>query len=167
MLAELTTKRFILRSIHPEIDNFENYLKWMRDEASNPYIQSVNYNMTIEELCEYVSRKNESNDALLFGIFLSDTFKHIGNIKLEPIQPQEEAILGILIGEQEWRGKGVGFEVISRVIEYSFDELKLNRIKLGVDLSNLAAVKLYEKLGFEPEKKDQANSEIMMSLKKC
>lgn len=166
MIAELTTERFLLRSIDPEVDNFEDYLLWMRDEESNPYIQSVNINITFEELRDYVSSKNESNNALLFGIFLSNTSKHIGNVKLEPIHPKEEATLGILIGEQEWRGKGVGFEVISRIIDYSFNELKLNRIKLGVDRSNRAAVKLYEKLGFEPENKDQTSPGIIMALKR-
>jgi ribosomal-protein-alanine N-acetyltransferase len=164
MLAELTTSRFLLRSISPETDSFENYLAWMQDLVSNPFIQSVNCEITIEELQEYVAKRNKSSNALLLGIFSSDPFEHIGNIKLEPILALEEATLGILIGEQKWRGKGVGFEVINRVIQYSFDELKLSKIQLGVDLDNLAAIRLYQKLGFQPESKEQGSSGLIMFL---
>lgn len=167
MNAKMSTERLILRTLVPKEDNFDNYLSWMRDSRTNSFIKSVRAETTLEDLRSYVEFHNEAHDSLLLGIFLKSGFKHIGNIKLEPIVQGEEATLGILIGEKEWRGKGIGFEVIGRVINYSFEELKVNRIKLGVDLNNIAAVRLYEKLGFQPENKDQSSSGIMMSLNKC
>jgi RimJ/RimL family protein N-acetyltransferase len=92
----------------------------------------------------------------LFGIFLQGNSEHIGNVKLEPILPGQEAILGILIGEEIWRGKGVGFEVIQAIIEFSFVDLGLPRLKLGVSQNNLAAYKLYKKLGFVPSEAELA-----------
>jgi RimJ/RimL family protein N-acetyltransferase len=78
-----------------------------------------------------------------------------------------DATLGILVGEEARRGKGVGFEVMSHVIEYSFHEFKLNRIKLGVELDCLPEVRFYEKLGFKPENKLSGSSGMIMSLTKC
>ena len=166
MNANMSTERLFLRSLDPKVDDFDNYLSWMIDLKTNSYIKSVREETTLEDLHSYVEFHNESHNSLLLGIFLKSGFKHVGNIKLEPIVQGEETTLGILIGEDEWRGKGIGFEVISRVIKYSFGELKLNKIQLGVDLNNIAAVRLYEKLGFKPEGKNQASSGIMMSLKK-
>ena len=163
---EILTERFVLRVIHPETDLFQPYLSWMRNEKLSRFIQGVNKNTSLENLHRYVAEKNESPNSLLLGIFHRETSKHIGNLKLEPIVFGVDATLGILIGEEAWRGKGVGFEVMSRVIAYSFDEFKLNRILLGVELNNLPAVRLYEKLGFRPENKVSGSSGIVMSLMK-
>jgi RimJ/RimL family protein N-acetyltransferase len=163
---EIQTERFMLRVIHPGIDLFQPYLSWMRDENLNRFIQGANKNITLENLHRYVDEKNQSPNSLLLGIFHRETSKHIGNLKLEPIAFGVDATLGILIGDEAWRRKGVGFEVINRVIEYSFDRFKLNKIQLGVDPSNLAAVRLYEKLGFKPENKIPGSSGTIMSLKK-
>jgi hypothetical protein len=65
---------------------------------------------------------------------------HIGNVKLEPIIPRKSAAIGILIGEENWRSKGVGFEVITRVLEYCFTDLELELVELGVDKKNLKAI---------------------------
>ena len=163
---EIQTERFMLRVIHPGIDLFQPYLSWMRDENLNRFIQGANKNISLENLHRYVDEKNQSPNSLLLGIFHRETSKHIGNLKLEPISFGVDATLGILIGDEAWRRKGVGFEVINRVIEYSFDRFKLNKIQLGVDPSNLAAVRLYEKLGFKPENKIPGSSGTIMSLKK-
>ena len=161
---EIRTERFVLRVIHPEIESFQAYLSWMRDENLNRFIQGANKNISLEYLHRYVDEKNQSPNSLLLGIFHRETHKHIGNLKLEPITFGLDATLGILIGEEAWRGKGVGFEVINRVIEYAFDEFKLKRIQLGVDPNNLPAVRLYEKLGFKPGKKVSGSTGIVMSL---
>ena len=165
--GEIRSERFALRVIHPETDSFQAYLSWMRDESLNRFIQGANKNISLEYLHMYVDEKNQSPNSLLLGIFHHETYQHIGNLKLEPITFGVEATLGILIGEEAWRGKGVGFEVINRAIEYAFDEFKLKRIQLGVDPNNLPAVRLYEKLGFKPDKRVSAGSGIVMSLKKC
>lgn len=165
MNANMSTERLFLRSLDPQVDNFVNYLSWMRDIEANLYIKSASEETTLEDLRSYVKFHNDAENSLLLGVFLKSGFEHIGNIKLEPIVQGHEATLGILIGEEEWRGKGIGFEVISRVIKYSFGELKLHRIQLGVDFNNIAAVRLYEKLGFKPEGKNQASSGVIMSLK--
>lgn len=167
MEAELKTNRFILRSISPEKDSFENYLSWMQDEAGNPFIQSVSKETSTQDLREYVTLRNKSDFSILFGIFLENNSEHIGNVKLEPILPSQEATLGILVGEEKWRGKGVGFEVIQAVIDYSFFVLGLNRLKLGVNKNNIAAYNLYKKLGFTHSSAEATSDPgIIMSLER-
>ncbi len=55
--------------------------------------------------------------------------------------------MGIL---PEWRGKGIGKELIKAVLE-SAKEKKLVRIELTVRENNVSAVSLYKKVGFEVE----------------
>ena len=58
------------------------------------------------------------------------------------------AWIGIVIGEQAGRGRGVGV----RAIQYLEEQIKvqgLKRIELGVFEFNTAALKLYQKLGYK------------------
>jgi|LakMenEpi03Aug12_release.lakeMendotaPanAssembly.Ray.scaffolds.fasta_scaffold807295_2 ribosomal-protein-alanine N-acetyltransferase len=167
MESRLETNRFLLKSLSPAQDSFENYLSWMRNDKSNPFIQGVNVDLSKQDLVDYVSEKNISETALLLGIFLIPSNTHIGNIKLEPILPLKSATIGILIGEESWRGKGVGFEVISRVLEFCFIDLELEFVELGVNRNNLRAINLYTRLGFiECDQEPYSSESIRMSISK-
>jgi len=148
LIPKLETERFVLRNLIPDQDGFENYLSWMRNEVSNPFIEGVSEQTTLQDLQEYTKLKNESPKAILLGIFVKNKPIHIGNLKLEPLIRGSDTTLGILIGEESWRGKGVGHEVLQKIIEFSFNELGLSQIRLGVDKRNIPAYKLYLKLGF-------------------
>ena len=165
MNANISTKRLYLRSLIPKEDDFDNYLSWMRDSKTSLFIKSVRADTTLEDLHRYVEFHNDAHNSLLLGIFLKPNFKHIGNIKLEPIVQSEKATLGILIGEEEWRGKGIGFEVMTNVLEYCFKDLKLETVELGVDKKNIAAIKLYSRVGFiEDIEASDSNESIKMSI---
>ena len=163
--AELSSERFLIESLPPEIDELKNYLSWMRNVKTNPFIQGVNENFTSQKLIDYILEKNDSRTALLLGIFVKPDKTHIGNIKLEPIIPRKSAAIGILIGEEDWRGKGVGFEVMSRVLEYCFNDLELETVELGVNKKNIAAINLYLRIGFiENTEASSASESIKMSI---
>ena len=161
----LQTERFELRTLDPAVDDFSAYLSWMRNAKSNPYIRGIKSDMTLEELRDYVLDKNNSREAILLGIFHRISTQHIGNVKLEPILANEYAFVGILIGEESWRGKGAGFEVLSEILDFCFSVIDLKELMLGVDFTNHAAYKLYRKLGFR-EIKEQSDTTLKMLLKR-
>ena len=167
MKAELSSERFVIKSLSPEIDELKVYLSWMRNKNANPFIHGINENFSSQELVDYVSTKNDSSTALLLGIFVEPKDAHIGNVKLEPIIPKKSAAIGILIGEESWRNKGVGFEVITRVLEFCFTDLELELVELGVDKKNLKAINLYTRLGFiEDRQESNSHESIRMSISK-
>lgn len=148
----LETARFTLRTLTKD-DATTRYLSWFDDKMSKQYIA---YSSTsIDELANYIEGKNASTECLLLGIFHEN--EHIGNIKYEPIsQVKSEATMGILIGELQWRGKGVASEVITASANYLKNNHSIQTIILGVDSRNHPAIKSYEKLGFKTfEVKDQ------------
>ncbi len=59
--------------------------------------------------------------------------------------------LTIIIGEAEFRGKGLGKEVTKHMIDYGFDDLELHKIWLDVHVENIAGVKCYTACGFVQE----------------
>lgn len=128
--------------------NLSSYLNWMRD-SSNTFIKSVNPSYSHAELCEYVQSKYESENSLLFGLFDIFTNQHIGNIKFEPIELEERyAIMGIFIGDANYRGTGIAKEAIIHTFEKLFMEYGIEKILLGVSKKNNAAISAYHKCGF-------------------
>ena len=154
----IETPKFLIRNIDPKSDSLENYLKWMKDKKSNNFILGVDASFDELSLIKYISEKNSSNSALLLGIFSKENFIHIGNVKFEPIDFETNSTwLGILIGENDYRAKGVGFEVLKNVIDFMADNFLLKNFFLGVNLQNIAAMNLYFKLGFQIETKSNKN----------
>jgi RimJ/RimL family protein N-acetyltransferase len=146
--VRINTDRFYLKILEPN-DVSQDYLNWFTDETVLRYIVSAKDSQTIDELRTYVADKYNRSDCLLFGIYTHDTDEHIGNIKFEPIDLTERyATMGILIGSPTWRNRGVGAEVLRYVSVWLRDKLELNKILLGVEKQNVAAIRSYEKAGF-------------------
>ncbi len=94
----------------------------------------------------------ESNDTAIFGIRRLDDGSLVGTCQLHGIHPvHRSAELQIRIGETNERGQGFGFEAVSLLLRFAFDDLNLQRVYLHVFKDNLRAVKLYEKTGFKIE----------------
>ncbi len=68
------------------------------------------------------------------------------------------AVLHLMIGNKENRGKGIGTFAVNEMLHHAFHNLNLHRVELSVLEDNMAAIHLYEKCGFELEgRKRQSN----------
>ncbi|WP_034921245.1 GNAT family N-acetyltransferase [Gillisia sp. CAL575] len=74
----------------------------------------------------------------------------IGLIDIFDLEPKDRrAALGILIINDENRGKGFGGEVLKLISNYCFTHLGLHQVYANVTTDNLASVKLFEKCDFK------------------
>jgi len=138
--------QFELRNLLPGIDDFSNYLNWMKDEG-NKFIESVRQNWSIQELTSFVDECNSLNSCVLLGIFEGNN--HIGNIKIDQIDiAKKSAWIGILIGSRTHRGIGLGHTVMTNTTKKFYELFNIENFFLGVDIQNLPAIKSYEKSGF-------------------
>ena len=53
----------------------------------------------------------------------------------------------IAVGEQEYKGKGVATKASAMMLDYSFDQLDLNKVYLYTEVGNVAAQRLFERIG--------------------
>ena len=144
----IETHRFLLRPL-VVADASQEYLSWMRDDVAAQYIVAAPSTQSIKSLEHYILEKTTKADCLFLGIFDKKTRKHIGNIKYDPVDlGSSYATMGILIGESNYRGKGVAAEVIVRSSIWLYENYKINTIGLGVDFENQAGIRAYEKCGF-------------------
>lgn len=147
-VGEIGTPRFVLRPLCIE-DASEQYSSWFETAEAKRYIAGSQVCHDVASLRTYIAEKHAATDVLFLGIFERSNGAHIGNIKYEPIDIRKAyAIMGILIGEPAWRGRGVAAEVIEASSYWLRDNLGIHEIYLGVDRSHVAAHRAYEKAGF-------------------
>ena len=130
------------------------YLSWVNNKQITKYMDIGKKRYTLKYLKNYITKSNKANNEELFGIFLRDKKKHIGNIKIEEIDHiHKRAYIGIMIGDTDEWGKGYAKEAINMITEYSFKRLKLNKLKAGIISLNTQSIKLFKKAGFKLEAK--------------
>ena len=145
----IETERFVLRSL-TEADVSERYLLWFADQDARRFITAASNTTTLSILREYVRDRMNRNDIVFLGIFERHTFLHIGNIKYEPLDSiLGYAVMGLLIGDANWRGCGVAGEVLTASALWLQLHRNIRQIVLGVQKDNVAAIHAYEKVGFE------------------
>ena len=141
-------ERIYLREVRPSDVN-ENYYRWMNDPEVTRYLESRFYPNSMEGLREYVAGKLGDRDNVFLAIVLKEGDRHIGNIKLGPINwIHRFAKIGILIGGKDCWGKGYATEAIRLVVDYAFGVLNLHKLTAGCYNLNQGSIKAFQKAGF-------------------
>ena len=146
--VEIETARFLLREL-TEADATLRYLGWLANLEARRFILAAQQTQGLAELAEYVRQRSNRLDVLFLGIFDKYSGLHIGNIKYEPLDSaQGYAVMGILIGDPDFRGKGVAFEVLRASAQWLKTHRAINQVLLGVSIDNSSAIQAYKKVGF-------------------
>ena len=129
-LPVLETDRLLLKPLNKSYLS-QNYVDWMNDGEVNRYLESGgDYNL--KKLNEYLTEV-ERIPKYFWAIILKEINKHIGNIKIDPIDPDDFfGEYGIMIGDRNEWGKGIAKEASEKVINFCFNTLNLKKISLGV-----------------------------------
>lgn len=94
--------------------------------------------------------KIEKGDLSVFAITLRTDGALLGSISLRIDQPMSRANLGYWIGKPHW-GTGYGTEAALRLVQYGFDDLKLNRLHAEHLDRNPASGRVLQKIGMVKE----------------
>ena len=130
------------------LEDAEQFTEWMNDFSTTDYLGRSNQLMTLEKEKEFLEK--HIGDEATMNIVTLDEDKLIGTIGLENIDHlNRRAVLGIFIGDTEEREKGYGTEAINLILDYGFNYLNLNNIKLDVMEFNERAIACYKKCGFK------------------
>lgn len=127
--------------------------RWQLD---NQYLRLLDANPAYPknevQIADWMREGQRGRDNFLFGIRMMSSDDLIGFVELgEVLWTHRNGWLAIAIGEREYRGRGYGYEAMGLILDFVFRELNLHRVQLTVFSYNEAAVRLYEKLGFQRE----------------
>ena len=131
-------------------DDCEIFTKWEQQDYIKEFL-SINEERTYEEVVrEFVLREQDFTNQQ-YTITLKDE-EPIGRVYLSRISEESDSvdITRIYIGEKHYLGKGYGREAMVLLLDYCFNELKMERVSLD-HYSGNAAAGLYLKLGFKYE----------------
>jgi RimJ/RimL family protein N-acetyltransferase len=141
-------EKIYLKRLKP-IDVTNEYVSWMNDPVISQFLESRHDSHDISSVKLFVETMSKDETNFLFGIFCSRTSKHIGNIKLGPVDYRyKRAEIGLIVGDTNYWGKGIATEAINGVCRYASDILKLNKLAAGCYASNIGSKKLFLKSGF-------------------
>lgn len=149
-MIDLSSDRLLYRPLNMRHCT-EEYVAWLNNPKVYKYLETGG-DYSLEKLNKYLSEVVSKKDMLFWGIHLKSTGKHIGNIKIDPVNYKHGlGEYGIMMGDTDEWGKGYAKEASKTIIAYCFDTLGLRKVTLGVVADNKSAVQLYETLGFEIE----------------
>jgi len=96
--------------------------------------------------------RQESGHRRTFIIVDSQLSKPIGWANIRWWRPfSTSAELGIAIGEKEYRGKGIGTEVVGLLTDLAFDQYNMHKVEMFTRQDNKAMLRAAERNGYEVE----------------
>lgn len=133
-------------------DANRDYCDWLNDPQVNRYLESRYQRWTVKKIKQYIKDVNSNNFNLFLAIIRKDCGRHIGNIKLGPVDLRHKHCdIGIIIGDKPSWGKGFATEAIKLARNYAFKTLKLQKLTAGVYGQNIGSLKVFKKSGFSVE----------------
>ena len=127
----------------------KRYLSWLNNNEVNKYLETRWTKHSVNSIKEHVRNINKSKNNIILAIEDKTSKKHIGNIKLGPINfNHKSSEISYFIGEQNLWGKGYGYEAVKLMSKFSLLELKIEYLLAGVYENNKSSAALLKKLGY-------------------
>ena len=131
-------------------EEIEKFTEWMNDFQVSDYTGRSGQMVTLASEREWLENTAKNNGNGNFDIVELNSDKLIGTISLENFNYiNRSAVLGIFIGDEDYRSNGYGTEAIKLILEYGFKYLNLHSIRLNLISINERAHKCYLKCGFK------------------
>ena len=125
-------------------EEIEKFTEWMNDFQVTDYTGRTSQITTYDGEKQYLENAARDASNRSFNIVEIETDKLIGTVGLEHFNwIERSAVLGIFIGEKDFRSNGYGTEAIKMILEYGFKYLNLHSIRLDLLSNNETAHKCY------------------------
>lgn len=150
--SPIVTPRLLLRALRTD-DASGPYARWMCDAEVLRFLE-VRHSPPpdVAALQRFIAAANDDPATVLLGICLRADGRHIGNIKLGPVDRDNlRGDLGFLIGEESLRGRGLASEAIAAMATHALGPLGLAKVTAGCHRANVGSARALEKAGFVRE----------------
>ncbi|MFZ5966223.1 MAG: GNAT family N-acetyltransferase [Bacillota bacterium] len=143
-----------------EKEDLKKIIEWNTNKSADDLLlwagPIYNYPLTLAQVESYFLNevKKDNSNIFVYKIRLVNTDQVIGTVELREMDKNNKIgrIGRFLIGEEKNRGKGIGKKVLKEVLRIGFEDMKFEKITLGVFDFNQSAIKCYESAGFSKER---------------
>lgn len=144
-------KKIILRAMN--VEDADLLLDIINDPDTEKMLGGSSYPVSYDMQCEWIKKQKNNNEIFRAIIALQDNMKEgIGTVILNNIDLKNgTAEVHIKMSTQSCRGKGYGTDALNTVVDYAFNEMRLNCVYAEVLEYNTISLKLFEKCNFIKE----------------
>ncbi len=144
------TERLIIRRIKKS--DWNDFFQLMSDEKTMNFLGRV---ITKDEAKGYVINQSNisyENYSGCYAVVLKSENKVIGQFGLDINEKHSKASISYLFNSNYWN-KGYAIETVKFMVDFAFNEIKLNRIEADCVEENDSSLKIFNKLGMKYEGK--------------
>ncbi|MGA4518084.1 GNAT family protein [Solibacillus sp. FSL W7-1472] len=151
LVHKLETERLLLRPLtFDDSDRIEELAGEYDVAKSTLNIPHPYPKGSASQFIESIQTAEQNNKIVMFAIINKETKLLIGLINLNLSIPYQRGELAYWIGKEYW-GNGYGTDAAKALLEYGFNQLKLNKIFAASFTSNTGSWKVMEKIGLKYE----------------
>lgn len=140
-------------------EDLQNIIRWNSNRSEDYLLQwagpNFKYPLTITQIENYFLNEveKENSNIFVYKILITKTREMVGTVELREIDKDNKIgrICRFLIGEENNRGRSIGTLALNQVVKIGFEDMKFEKVTLGVFDFNYGAIKCYEKAGFVKE----------------
>lgn len=143
-------ERVYLRALEPE--DYKTSIYWRKDDEIWDMLGGPKHFVSEYYEKQWVLNTISSSKDIKLAICLKDSNLYIGNVYLTDINYiNRSANSHVLIGNKEYWGGGYAKEALSLMLDFAFNERGLNRVSAHVLESNIASIRMLQKIGYQIE----------------
>jgi [ribosomal protein S5]-alanine N-acetyltransferase len=125
-IVRIDCGKYLIRSMNVG-DASDRWASWMADPEAAYMLNAPARNLKKSDLVDYINRFDQ-NSRLLLGVFEKQTGTHIGILTIEIDHADGRFLVNLLIGEPEYRNRGVTNDITVPFRDYFFETIGLNRM---------------------------------------
>jgi len=137
----------VLTALDPS--NAETVRAWVNDPEVNRYMLSGHVPLTPGQELAFYEDAESSDSLCVFEIHLAQDMRLIGHVGFDGVDLRHRhGELGIMIGDRDYQGRGLGRDALATALRFGFDTLGLHRVSIKARHDNERGLRLYRSLGF-------------------
>ena len=141
------SENHLIRTLRTD-DASDRWAEWMLDPHVIHMMNMPAQLWTKSHVVKYINQFDQRT-RLLLGIFVKQTSTHIGILTIELRPAPGEFLVNMLIGEPEYRNKGVATEITMPFRDYLFETLGLTTMRATVLARNVVINHYLRKTGWK------------------
>jgi RimJ/RimL family protein N-acetyltransferase len=132
------------------ISDGEKIYQWLLEKKNQSHTCGDTFFASKDYVQKWIEGKIFNTKDIYLAMCISDTQEMVGYMSIKDIdhRNRKAELGGILIGNKEYRGRGIALEYVKLAMAFAFEELNTNLLTASMLEEQLASIKLVEKLGF-------------------
>lgn len=133
----------------PNMDDVAVIAELKNNEQAAFLLGGIQRHYTHEDIKKWIQFHNSNPNELLLVVEDLDKGKLIGHVGLYDIDRiARKTEFGILIADDESRGKGYGTKATSIMVDYAFNVLGMHKVTAKILNENIPSISMFKKCGF-------------------